>query len=160
MRPSGRWRWPPPDPRVTRPWRHTTASVLGDQPRAYTEDSTALALAPGNAELLGGCGMDELILGRWEAARGHLEQAARLDPRSGASPHQLGELLLTPGGTPRPSRPLTARCASRPRTWACAQDRAMVALAQGDLARCAGGAPTPRPRRWTRPRSSRIVATY
>ena len=46
----------------TRPEGHQAlgayyAHVLGDHSRAYTEDSTALALAPGNAELLGSCGL-------------------------------------------------------------------------------------------------------
>jgi hypothetical protein len=61
--------------------------VLADKSRGYAEDSTALALAPGNAELLGAVGFDELTLGRWKVAREHLEQAAWLDPRSGATAH-------------------------------------------------------------------------
>jgi serine/threonine-protein kinase len=56
--------------------------VLDDYARALTADSTAYSLAPGNAELLGYVGWDEVTLGRWEEARSHLEKAVRLDPRS------------------------------------------------------------------------------
>ena len=69
-------------------------NVRFDVARAFVEDSTAFALAPGNAELLINLGWDELSLGRWDAARGHFEQATRLDPRSGAPAANLGFVLL------------------------------------------------------------------
>jgi serine/threonine-protein kinase len=108
--------------------------VLADKPRAYAEDSTALALAPGNAELLGAVGFDELTLGRWEAARGHLEQAARLDPRSSATADQLGGLLLYTRHYPEAERALDHALQLLPANLIVRADRATVALAQGDLA--------------------------
>jgi eukaryotic-like serine/threonine-protein kinase len=106
-----------------------------DQLRAYTEDSTALALAPGNAALIGAVGWGELNLGRWEAARGHLEQAARLDPRSGATADRLGQLLLNLREYPEAERALDHALQVQPANLLVRVDRATVALAQGDLAR-------------------------
>ena len=67
---------------------------MRDFRRALVEDSTALALAPENAELLADMGPAEAGLGRFEAARSHLEQAARLDPRSVFPAQYLGLVLL------------------------------------------------------------------
>jgi serine/threonine-protein kinase len=123
----------------TRPEGHQAlgyyySAVLADNCRALTEDSTALALAPGDAELLSALAYDEQTLGRWEAARGHLEQAARLDPRSVGVARQLGDLLL------RTRRYIEAQHAYEralklaPTNLGLYQGLAMVALAQGDLA--------------------------
>jgi serine/threonine-protein kinase len=106
-----------------------------DQLRAYAEDSTALALAPGNAALIGAVGWDEFILGRWEAARGHLEQAARLDPRSGATADRLGQLLLNLREYSEAERVLDHALQLQPANLLVRADRATVALARGDLAR-------------------------
>jgi tetratricopeptide (TPR) repeat protein len=105
-----------------------------DQPRAYAEDSTALALAPGDAGLLGAVGWDELNLGRWEAAREHLEHASRLDPRSGVIADRLGQLLLNTRHYPEAEQALDHALQLLPSNLGVRQDRATVALAQGDLA--------------------------
>ncbi|MBA3317316.1 MAG: protein kinase, partial [Gemmatimonadales bacterium] len=109
--------------------------VLGDKPRAYSEDSAALSLAPGNADLLWAVGFDEHTLGRWEAARAHLEQAARLDPRSGTTAHQLGYLLVCLSQYSEAERILNHALQLLPADLTVRVDRATVALAQGDLAR-------------------------
>jgi serine/threonine-protein kinase len=106
-----------------------------DHAKAYAEDSTALALAPGNAALLGAVGWDELNLGRWEAARGHLEQAVRLDPRSGALADQLGQVLVNTRRYPEAERVLDRALGLLPGNLLIRVDRASVALMQGDLAR-------------------------
>ena len=67
-----------------RPEAHQAAAayysnVPRDHARAYLEDSTALAFAPGNGEILAALGFEEFCLGRLDAARAHLEQGARLD---------------------------------------------------------------------------------
>jgi serine/threonine-protein kinase len=108
--------------------------VLADKSRAYAEDSTALALAPGNADLLWAVGFDELTLGRWKAARGHLEQAVRLNPRSSAAAHQLGNLLVCLRQYPEAERVLDHALQLLPTDLLVREDRATVALAQGDLA--------------------------
>jgi serine/threonine protein kinase/Tfp pilus assembly protein PilF len=108
--------------------------VQRDLAMAYAEDSTALALAPGNADLLRAVGWDERHLGRWESAREHLEQAARLDPRSGTTVHQLGELLLNLRDYPGAQRALDQALQLLPSNLAVRVDRATLALAQGELA--------------------------
>jgi len=108
--------------------------VLVDNPRALTEDSTALALAPGNADLLAVVGLDELSLGRSEAARGHLEQAARLDPRSATTARRLGLVLLHTRHYPEAQQADDRALRLAPANLDVREDRAMVALAQGDLA--------------------------
>jgi serine/threonine-protein kinase len=108
--------------------------VLADRARAFAEDSTALALAPGNTELLGALGFDELTLGRWTAARRRLEQAVQLDPRSGATAAQLGELLVAIRDYPEAERVLDDALRLLPANLLVREDRATVALAQGDLA--------------------------
>ena len=108
--------------------------VLGDKARGYAQDSTALALAPNNAELLGTVGFDEVTLGRWKVARDHLEQAARLDPRSGTTADQLGGLYLNIRLYPEAERALDHGLELVPANLFVRVDRAVVALAQGNLA--------------------------
>jgi tetratricopeptide (TPR) repeat protein len=110
------------------------SGVLGDSPRALTEDSIALGLAPGNAGLLGAVSRDELNLGRWDAARGHLEQAARLDPRSIAVLGRFGDVLLYTRHYPEAAQAYDRALQLAPANIAAYENRAMVALAQGDLA--------------------------
>jgi tetratricopeptide (TPR) repeat protein len=121
----------------TRPEGHQALGlyylVLKDHPRALTEDSIALALAPGNAELLGDVGAAEAFLGRWEAARGHMEHAARLDPRSGRPAQFLGYALLYTRHYPEAERALDHALQLVPANLLVRHTRAMVALAQGDL---------------------------
>jgi tetratricopeptide (TPR) repeat protein len=122
----------------TRPEGHQALGLyhlaLKDYPRALTEDSTALALALGNAEVLGDVGGAEVYLGRWEAARGHLEQAARLDPRSSIPAQLLGYVLLCTRHYPEAERALDRALQLVPANLGVRHTRAMVALAQGDLA--------------------------
>jgi serine/threonine-protein kinase len=109
--------------------------VLDDKARAYAQDSTGLVLAPGNADLLTAVGFDELTLGRWEAARGHLEQAARLDPRSGASADLLGQVFLYTRNYPEADRAFNQAVHLLPANLIARLDLATVAVAQGNLAR-------------------------
>jgi serine/threonine-protein kinase len=107
--------------------------ALKDYPRALTEDSTALALAPGNAELLGDLATAEAFLGRWEAARGHLEQFTRLDPRSSIAAQFLGHVLLQTRHYAEAERALDHAMQLMPANLFVRHTRARVALAQGDL---------------------------
>jgi serine/threonine-protein kinase len=123
----------------TRPEGHVAMAtyyteVLGDNSRALMELSTALALAPGEAWLLKNMGAVELRLGRWDAARGHLEQAARLDPRSASVAGFLGRALFQTRHYPEAEQALDHALQLEPANLDFLEDRAMVALAQGDLA--------------------------
>jgi eukaryotic-like serine/threonine-protein kinase len=109
--------------------------VLADKSRAYLEDSTALALAPGSADLLWAIGFDEHALQRWQAARAHLEQAVRLNPRSSITTHQLGLLLVCLRQYPEAARILDHALQLMPADLYLRADRAVVELGQGDLAR-------------------------
>jgi serine/threonine-protein kinase len=107
--------------------------VPKDYSRALREDSTALAVASGNAELLGQAATAETFLGRWEAARGHLEQAARLDPRSSFTAQLLGRVLLYMRRYPEAERALDHALLLMPANLLIRHTRVRVALAQGDL---------------------------
>ena len=108
--------------------------TLKDYPSALREISTALALAPTDAELLGYVGATEFQLGRWEAARGHLEQAVRLDPRSSPPAQWLGYVLLYTRRYPEAERVLDHALQVMPANLFIRHTRVMVALAEGELA--------------------------
>ncbi len=125
----------PNRPETHQAWGLYYYNVLTDVPRAFVEDSIAVALAPGNAELLSALGWDELGLGHWEAATAHFDQAARLDPRSHMTAANLGFVLLCTRPVSRGragQRP--ARLELRPDNLSWRQFRTMVSLARGDLA--------------------------
>ena len=106
-----------------------------DHARAYLEDSTALALAPGNAEILAALGFEEFCLGRLDAARAHLEQGARLDPRSARVAQRLGDFLLSIRQYPEAERAFQRALELAPTDLGVRDELATLALAQGDLAR-------------------------
>jgi TolB-like protein/tetratricopeptide (TPR) repeat protein len=108
-------------------------AVMKDYPRFLTEDSTALLLAPGNVELLRDLAGAEAHLGRWEAARRHLEQAARLDPRSSVPVQFLGSVLLYTRQYREAERALDRALQLAPANLLVRHTRIMLALTQGDL---------------------------
>jgi tetratricopeptide (TPR) repeat protein len=83
--------------------------------------------------VLGTLAFDELSLGRWDAARGHLEQAVRLDPRSVAATKWLGEVLLSTRHYPEAAQVLDRALQFAPANLDVIELRALVALAQGQL---------------------------
>jgi eukaryotic-like serine/threonine-protein kinase len=108
-------------------------AVLRDNPRAHIEDSTALVLDPNNAEVLGALGWSEVRLGRWESARGHLEQAVALNPRSVSAAVNLGTVLLFTRQYSEAERVFDRALQLAPANLDALESKAMVALAQGDL---------------------------
>jgi serine/threonine-protein kinase len=108
--------------------------VLADYPRALTEDSIALTLAPGDAALLGIVGQDEANLGRWGPARSHLEQAALLDPRNSDAFLNLGNVLLYIRRYAEAAKAYDRALQLKPANLPTIEQRAMVDLAQGNLA--------------------------
>jgi serine/threonine-protein kinase len=124
----------PHRPESHQAWAAYYRFVRVDMRRAFAEDSTALGLAPGSADLLSGMAAGEQRLGRWDAARAHLEQAARLDPRAGNPAQLLGVVLLHTRHYPEAQEVFDRALALAPTSVANAENRAMVALALGDLA--------------------------
>lgn len=123
-----------------RPEAHQAAAayysnVPRDHARAYLEDSTALALAPGNAEILAALGFEEFCLGRLAAARAHLEQGVRLDPRSARVAQGLGDFLISIRQYPEAERAFQRALELAPTDLWMRDELAALALAQGDLAR-------------------------
>ena len=92
-------------------------NVRNDNAGALSACRTAVALAPGNAELLSLMGIVEFELGRLEDSRQHLEQAARLDPRSSLAASLLGSVMLYSRRMGRLSGPSIAPCNLRPHIW-------------------------------------------
>jgi eukaryotic-like serine/threonine-protein kinase len=109
--------------------------VRWDARRAVVEDSAALALAPKNAFLLAVLAWDELFLARWKSSREHFEQAIRLDPRSAFATRGYGQVLLYTRQFSEAERALDRALELAPANLTTRGDRAVVALAQGDLVR-------------------------
>ena len=109
-------------------------AVLADTSRALAEDSAAVALAPGNPDLLTTLAIDEWSVGRWDDARGHYQKAARLDPRSMSATLRLGRAELWTRHYPDAEQTYERGLTLAPENLAAREFRAMVALAQGDLA--------------------------
>lgn len=108
--------------------------VLIDIPRALAEDSTALALSPGSVRALGDLAWSEMRYGRWEAARAHYEQVQRLDPRDVGAARVLGIVLIHTRHYPEALHAVDVGLAFAPADLQLLELKAMVALAQGDLA--------------------------
>ena len=124
----------PDSPESHHAWAVYYANVRGDNRRSFVEDSTALSLEPGNADLLASVSLDELTLGRWDEARAHLEQAARLDPRSARVARALGLLLLYVRDYAAAQQAYNRALTLTPGNLGLIERLAMVALQQGDLA--------------------------
>jgi len=107
--------------------------IRTDFARALAEDSSALALAPDNAEFLSALAAVEEGLGRWDDARVHLEHAARLDPRSVNAARRLGFVLLWTHRYSDAQQIYDRGLQLAPANLVMLEYRALVALAQGDL---------------------------
>jgi tetratricopeptide (TPR) repeat protein len=80
-------------------------------------------------------GWDEIVLGRWEPARRHLERAVRLDPRTVYGARGLAYILLYARPYRAAARDLDSLIQRKPTDLGFRQMRTIVALAQGDLPR-------------------------
>ena len=109
------------------------SSVLHDYAHAFTEDSIAVDRAPGDADRLVGLGYDEVALGRWAQARGHLEQAVRLDPRAPKPAGVLGDLLILTRHYPEAQQMLDRALLLQPTRLWLIHRRIILELARGDL---------------------------
>jgi eukaryotic-like serine/threonine-protein kinase len=108
--------------------------VVADNQRAWSEFATGLKLAPSNAELLTAISLVEESLGRWDAALAHLRQASALDPRDVLTARRLATAYLWLRRYPEASAASDRLQALNPDNLPALETKAMIALAQGDLA--------------------------
>jgi eukaryotic-like serine/threonine-protein kinase len=108
--------------------------VLKDAQRALHEDSTALALAPRDANTLRRTGNVEATLGRWDAAAAHHTEAVRLDPQSAVAANDLGHLELLLGHYDEAHAALDHATALAPTGVTLIENNLLLKLVQGDLA--------------------------
>ena len=108
--------------------------VRGDLARAVSAYETGLRLAPENADLLSALARAEMSLGRWDAALDHFQRAQALDPRSGNIAWRLGTELLWLRRYPEALEATRRGLAVAPTDLDLLELRAMIAVAQGDLA--------------------------
>jgi len=108
--------------------------VQGDNARGLSEDSIALALAPFNAELLATTARAEYHLGRWDAARKRLEQAAQLDPRSIYTADHLGRVLVYTRHYPEAKLAIDRAMQISPGNFGVREFKVMAWLAEGNVA--------------------------
>jgi TolB-like protein/cytochrome c-type biogenesis protein CcmH/NrfG len=113
-------------------------SVRGDNQRALAAVEEGLRLAPDNVELLGLAALAEQGLGRWDAAVKYLERAHTLDPRSFTTARRLAQSLLRLRRYPEALAAADAGLAVAPTNLDLIENKAMVYLAQGDLAGAQG----------------------
>ena len=107
--------------------------VASDNRKALAALETGLRLAPNNIDLLGAAAVAEAGLGRWEAALQHLEKARALDPRSPSTARRIGVALLYLRRYREAGTALDKAFSLAPTNLAVIHDKALLALARGDL---------------------------
>ena len=108
-------------------------SVALDNRQALAASEAGLKLAPNNVDLLGAAGINELGLGRWDAALEHLARASALDPRSATAARRPGLALVLVRRYPEAQAAMDRALALAPTNLQIIELKALVALAQGDL---------------------------
>jgi len=108
--------------------------IQGDNVRASEQYALAQRTAPNNAQVLAAAGASEEGLGRWDAAVAHFRRALTLDPRAARTAIGLARALLWLRRYPEALQAEDRALALTPASMAALEDRAMIYLAQGDLA--------------------------
>jgi serine/threonine-protein kinase len=120
-------------------------NVVGSPARAVEQMTKALALAPNDPELLRSMGIAEQSLGRWEAAVEHLRRSQSLDPRLASTKGVLALGLLWLRRYGEAMKAADEGMALAPSDVTQVQRKAMIYLAQGDLAGAKAVLATPPP---------------
>jgi TolB-like protein len=108
--------------------------VRHDLARGLTEYTAGLVRAPYSPALLRQAAESERALGQWDAAIQHMRQAHQLDPRFAPILLDLGEATLYRHDYAASRAALDSALMLAPKNLGLIQDRAMVDLAQGNLA--------------------------
>ena len=135
----------PTTPTAIGHWETTTAGSRLTPARAVEQYAKGLKLAPADADVLRGLGLAEQALGQWENSVGHLRQSQSLDPRSSSTVTTLGSVLLWLRRYGEALASLDNALALAPSSLDAIENRAMVFLAQGELARAKAGLAQPPP---------------
>jgi TolB-like protein len=110
-------------------------SMIDHDPlKAMEQANAGLKVAPSDPELLARASVAERSLGRYQEALAHSERARRLDPRSMRAAASLQNTLMWLRRYPDALAASEAALALAPGDLSVSQDKAMVYLAQGDLA--------------------------
>jgi len=109
-------------------------SVTKNLVEAERQLDEALRLAPNNPDYLGLAGLVERSAGRWEESLAHIQQALRLDPRSVSIAGRLQNAYLWFRRYPEALGASEAVLTLAPGDLSMIQDKAMVYIAQGDVA--------------------------
>jgi serine/threonine-protein kinase len=109
-------------------------NVAVDNRQALAAVETGLKLAPNNVELLVAAALSEQRLGQWDAALQHLAKAGALDPRSANTARRTGVTLIFLRRYSEAEATMDRALTLAPTNLDIIDRRAMVALAQGDLA--------------------------
>jgi len=108
--------------------------VLGDNVRSLAEYTEAHRLAPGSAGILTSLASNEAAQGQWQLGLEHMQQAQRLDPRSVLAIRRYADFLLRLRRYPEALEVFDRGLALAPANSDLIEKKAMVFLAQGDLA--------------------------
>jgi len=120
-------------------------NISNDPAGALEESRKGLALDPNNAELLRGAALAEMSLGRWEEALDFLKQAQSVDPRASGIANLRGWGALFLRRYPQALAAYDEAVALDAGNVRPVQEKAMVYLAQGDLAAARAWIAVPRP---------------
>jgi serine/threonine-protein kinase len=108
-------------------------SVQQDNAQSLAACEAGLKLAPNNVDLLVTAALAEQGLGDWDAALAHLTKASALDPRSANTARRTANALLRLRRYPEARAAADRGLALAPTNLLIIEQKAMVALAEGDL---------------------------
>ncbi len=109
--------------------------VAADLGKARAAAEAGLRHAPSNPLLLGLMVSNEMNRSQWDSALVHARHVAALDPRSAVAARRLGVALRTLRHLPEAAAALDRALALAPADLHIREERAIVELARGDLAR-------------------------
>ena len=112
--------------------------VAKNYARAEEEFARARKAAPNNADLLASSALAEMTLGEWEAALTNLRLAQKIDPRSVSTASAITWVLLCLRRYPEARGAADRALMLAPADPALLQHKAMVFLAEGNLAEARG----------------------
>jgi eukaryotic-like serine/threonine-protein kinase len=115
-------------------WAFYNSMLDHDKERALAAVESGLKAAPNDVQLLTIAALTEQRFGRWDAAVQHFSRARALDPRSAITARRLSTAYLYLRRYPEARSVADSALVLAPTNLSIIEDRAMVQLAQGDLA--------------------------